>query len=136
MPYNAEPGQVAYVTFAKACVHGDLVAEEGFVGVAFKQQTPSAETGRWDRSKIAAGEQGILLIDRVCEAPAAGALSGVSKGALVYVDPSDNSLATEAAEGLLVAGKVASLPGERGTPADKVRINLRQKVSEGVVSES
>lgn len=127
MPYNAEPGDVAYVTFTKACTHGDLVTEDGFVGVAVKQQTPAADAPRTSRNQIAAGEAGILLISKIAEAPATS-LSGVSKGQLVYVAAADNSLGTASGTGQLVAGKVSSLPGERGTPSNVVRINLKQKV--------
>lgn len=127
MPYNAEPGEVAYVVFSKACNHGDLVTEQGFVGVAVKQQTPAADAPRTTRNQIAINESGLLLTSKVAEVPAAS-LPGVAKGALVYVATADNSLSTVAGAGKLVAGKVASLAGERGTPTDKVRINLRQKV--------
>lgn len=127
MPYNAEPGDVAYVTFTKPCAHGDLVTEEGFVGTAVKQQTPAADAPRTSRNQIAVGEAGLLLISKVVEAPAAS-LSGVTKGQLVYVAASNNALGTTAGTGQLVAGKVCSLPGERGTPSNLVRINLKQKV--------
>lgn len=129
MPYNAEPGEVAYVTFTKACTHGDLVTENGFVGIAFKQVTPPADAARSTRNLIAVSEKGMLLIDHVIEAPATGVLSGVAKGALVYVTVTDNSLALSAGSGKLVAGKVSTLPGERGCPSNLVRINLRQKVA-------
>lgn len=128
MPYNAEPGEVAYVTFTKACNHGDLVTEQGFVGVAVKQQTPAADAPRATRAQIGIGEAGLLLISKVAEVPATGALASPTKGTLVYIATADNTLATTAGSGKVPAGRVASLPGERGTPSTLVRINLRLKV--------
>lgn len=136
MPYNAEPGEVAYVTFSKACVHGALVTEQGFVGVAVKQETPSQDTPRSQRANIAISEAGVLLIDKVAEVPASAPIAAPAKGLLVYIKAADNTLhlAVDALTGgvlnagFLVVGRVASLPGERGTPSNIVRINLRQKV--------
>lgn len=130
MPYNAEPGEVAYVTFTKACTHGDLVTESGFVGVAVKQQTPAADALRSTRNQIAVNEKGLLLISNVAEVPNTGALASPTKGQMVYIVTSSNALATTSNSGAnLVVGKIASLPGERGTPSNRVRINLRQKVA-------
>lgn len=128
MPYNAEPGDVAYVVFSKACAHGDLVTEQGFVGAAVKTQTPAADAVRTSRNQIAVSEAGLLLISKIVEASSAGPLAGVTKGALVYILAADNTLSLAAGAGKLVVGRVCSLPSERGTPSTKVRINLRQKV--------
>ena len=123
MPYNAEPGEVAYVTFTKACTHGDLVTEQGFVGVAVKQTTPAADSPRTTRNQIGVGEKGLLLISNVAETPATGALAAPVKGALVYVKAADNTFATTAGTGFLVAGKVASLRKRRSTKFRATRNN-------------
>jgi hypothetical protein len=128
MPYNAEPGKVAYVTAGVDVRHGALACDDGFCGTAVKQKTPAADTVRASRDLIVAGEAYLLLIAQVVEAPRAGALASVVKGDLVYITAADNTLATTSGAGKQVLGRVASLPGERGTPSDKVRINLRQKV--------
>jgi hypothetical protein len=136
MPYNAEPGDVAYVTFSKACTHGDLVTEQGFVGVAVKQETPSQDTPRNQRNAIAVSEAGLLLISKVAEVPASAPIAAPAKGLMVYIKAADNTihLAADALTGgvlnagFLIVGRVCSLPGERGTPSNIVRINLRQKV--------
>lgn len=127
MPYNAEPGEVAYVTAGVAVRHGAPAADDGFCGTAVKTATPSAETVRADRNLIAAGEGYTLLIDGVIEVPAAS-VPGIAKGALVFIDPDDNVVSAAQAGNNVVLGKVASLPGERGTPSDKVRVNLELKV--------
>lgn len=128
MPYNAEPGDVAYVTFTKACTHGDLVTESGFVGVAVKQAIPAADAARSTRDDIGVSEAGILRIAGVVETPATGALASPTKGALVYIVTADNTFATSSGSGKIPVGRVCSLPGERGTPSTLVRINLNLKV--------
>ena len=128
MPYNAEPGEVAYVVAGVALVNGDLACDQGFCGVAVKQAIPAADSARSTRANIAAGEAYILQIQDVVEAPRAGTLAASVKGDLVWITEADNTLATSAAAGKFVLGKICSLPGERGTPADKVRINLNIKV--------
>jgi hypothetical protein len=128
MPYNAEPGEVAYVVAGVALVSGDLACDQGFCGVSVKQKIPAADAARSTRANIEAGEAYILQIQDVVEAPRAGALAASVKGDLVWITEADNSLATAAAAGKFVLGKICSLPGERGTPSDKVRINLNIKV--------
>lgn len=134
MPYNAETGEVAYVVAPRAWVHGQLGAiaaasgTGGICGTVVKTQTPAADAARGTRANIASGEACLLLIDRVVEAPAAS-LPGVVKHELIFIATADDSLSTTSGAGKLVLGKVYSLPGERGTPSDKVRINLRQKVA-------
>jgi hypothetical protein len=127
MPYNAEPGKVAYVVAHAQLTHGDLAADNGFVGEAVKTATPAADTPRANRNIIAVGEAYTLLIGKVVRAPSAS-LPGIAKGALVWINTTTNALATAAGTGLQILGRVSSLPGERGTGADSVRINLEQKV--------
>lgn len=128
MPYNAEPGDVAYVVAGVALTHGDLACDQGFCGVAVKQAIPAADAARATRDDIAVGEAYVLRITNVVEAPRAGTLASSVKGDLVWITEADNSLATAAASGKVVLGRICSLPGERGTPSDKVRINLNIKV--------
>ena len=128
IPYNAEPGEVAYVVASKQLTHGAIATDQGFAGEAVKTQTPSAETPRNQRNIILAGESYLLLIGKIVEAPAS-ALAGVAKGTLVYIAAADNSLSTTSGAGKLALGKVSSLPGERGTPSNLTRINQRQKVA-------
>jgi hypothetical protein len=133
MPYNAEPGEVAYVTAPRAWVHGQLGAVAagggtgGVAGVVVKQAIPAADAARANRANVAIGEACTLLTARVAEAPAAS-LPGVTKFQQVWIATADDSLSTTSGAGKILLGKVVSLPGERGTPSDKVRINLRDKV--------
>lgn len=123
---GVEPGNVAYVTAGVAVRHKAPAADDGYVGIAIKQDTPAADVVRADRDLIAAGKGYLLMIRGIHEIPNA-ALPGIAKGALVYINTTTNALAAAGGAGLVVLGKVASLPGERGTPADKVKVNLNEK---------
>jgi hypothetical protein len=133
MPYNAEPGNVAYVVAPRQWTHGQLAAiaaaagTGGICGTVVKQQTPAADAARATRNIVASGEACLLLIDKTVEAPAAS-LPGVVKHQLVWISTADDSLSTATGTGKIILGKVEALPGERGCPSDKVRINQRQKV--------
>lgn len=133
MPYNAEPGDVAYVVAPRQWTHGQVGAiaagagTGGICGTVVKTQTPAADTVRASRNIVAVGESCLLLISKVAEV-LASALPGVTKHQLVWISTADDSLSTAAGAGKIILGKVASLPGERGTPSTLVRINLRQKV--------
>lgn len=126
MPYNAEPGHVAYVTASAAVRHGAPAADDGYVGTTVKQKTPSADGVRADRNLIAAGEAYILIIKGVIEVPNTG-LTSLVKGDVVFINTVTNALATATGTNLVPLGKIASLPGERGTPAATLRVNLNYK---------
>ena len=125
--FNLEPGNVAYVVAGVAARHKTIVCDDGYAGVAIKQKIPPADGVRADRDLIAAGEAYIVALRGKCDAPAAS-LPGIAKGAMVYVTEATNALATAAGAGVVPLGRVSELAGERGTPADKVRINMDQRV--------
>lgn len=123
MPYNAEPGRVKYVTASADVRHGAVAADDGYVGTAVKQATPAADGLRADRNLIKAGEAYILIVKETIEVPNTG-LTSLVKGDLVYINTTTNALAAASGAGLVPLGKIASLPGERGTPAATLRVDL------------
>jgi hypothetical protein len=125
MPYN-RPGAGVYVTNGGTSVlHGAPVKIANFVGVAVKQRPsiPPAVSPT-DLKTIAASEQfflitkGIVQVDNV---------TGFAKGDAVYIDGSN--VLTESSSGNTKFGRVVEVPGERGTPTGKVRIDLDAKDS-------
>jgi len=125
--FNLEPGSVAYVVAGVDVRNKVVAADDGYAGVAIKQLTPAADAPRTDRNLIEAGESYLLLLTGKADVAAAD-LPGIAKGALVYVTEATNAITAAAGAGKLVLGKVSELPGERGTPADIVRVNMDQKV--------
>ena len=126
MPYNAEPGHVQPVTAGVDVRHGAPAADDGYVGTAQKLHTPGADVVRADRDLIKAGEEYHLLVHGLIEVPTTN-LPGAAKGDLVYITTATNAISNAAGAGKVVLGKVASLPGERGTPSGTVRVNLNEK---------
>lgn len=125
--FNLEPGDVAYVTASAPVRHKAPAADDGYVGVAIKQAIPGADTPRADRDLIAAGEGYVMLLKGKADVNAAD-VPAIAKGALVYITEATNAISNAAGAGKVVYGKVSELAGERGTPADKVRVNLELKV--------
>lgn len=124
--YNLEPGNVAYVVAGVNVRHKAIASDDGYTGVAIKQKIPAADGVRADRDLIVAGEAYILALRGKCDVLASD-LPGITKGTLVYVVPATNAVSVTATNNL-VLGRVSELAGERGTPADKVRINMDQRV--------
>ena len=125
-PFNLEPGSVAYVVAGVAVRHKAVASDDGYAGVAIKQDIPPADGVRADRDLIGAGKAYILALRGKCDVLASD-LPGITKGTLVYVVPATNAVTTTATSNV-VLGRVSELAGERGTPADKVRINMDQRV--------
>lgn len=133
MPYQAPGARHTVPAATKACVHGQIVTEDGFVGAAFK----SEQVDRWTRPGTAAGQaQHIpvgqefeLMLGGILEAPASGDLADAVVGTDVYITIADNVL-TDAAVALTTGtieagyrkvGKVTEIDVSR-TP-DVLRIN-------------
>lgn len=125
--FNLEPGSVAYVTAGVDVRHKTIASDDGYAGVTIKQAIPAADAPRANRDLIPAGQGYIMLLRGKCDALASD-LPGIAKGAFVYVTDATNAVTAAAGAGKTVLGRVSELPGERGTPADKVRINMDQRV--------
>lgn len=123
MPYS-RPGKVQEVPATKACTHGDPVEELGMVGVASKQKVPSIGTALADVKDIAIGETFALIMKGEVEIPA---VTGVSRGELVYIKQSDNTLGDAAGSGIVPLGRCVKVATNQGTPTGKIRVNLDDK---------
>lgn len=120
MSYNA-PGARHTAIATKACVHGQIVTEDGFVGTAFKVAQVDRFTRPADARDIAEDEEFEILVGGIHEANAAGAIAALAVGDEVWIDPADNSLEAASAAGLLPVGIVTEVDTSR-TP-DVLRIN-------------
>lgn len=118
-------------------MHGQLASDDGFVGRVIKTSIPAQDAARATRALVLAGESYNLRPRNVAEVKivstasagvAAWDITGVTKGALVYITDATNVLTLAAAGGKSVLGKVTHLAGEQGTPANTVRVDLQQKV--------
>lgn len=130
MPYEGLGARHTTVA-TKACKHGQIVAEDGFCGEAFKV----AQIGRFvdptsaTIQDIAIGEPMEIQLNGVHEAAASGNLAAAAVGNDVYINTANNTLGL-AAQGIttgnlnagwLPVGKVTEVDTSR-TPA-VVRIN-------------
>jgi hypothetical protein len=115
----------------KACTHGQIVSEDGFVGAAFKVQQISRyqDPTLAAAQAIAVAEVFELQLGGVHEAPASGNLAPAARGNAIYINSANNTLGL-AAQGLttgnlnagwLPVGLVTEVDASR-TPA-VVRIN-------------
>lgn len=132
------PGSALRVTAGVDVMHGQLASDDGHVGRVVKTETPGADTTRAERPLVSAGEayntrpRGVAEVKIVSTASAGVAawdLTGIAKGALVYITDATNALAAAGGAGLRVAGKVTHLAGEQGTPTGFIRIDLEQKTA-------
>jgi hypothetical protein len=126
MPYE-RPGNAVPVTAGVDTRHGDAAADDGQVGRAIKTLTPAADALRANRNLILAGEKYNIRVRGVMEVDNTN-LAGAVKGDLVYITTATNAISNAAGAGKVVLGKIVFLPGEQGTPANRVRVDLQQKV--------
>lgn len=122
MPYETA-GMVIEVVAGVDVRHGAAAADNGWVGIAVKTATPTQISLRSTRDLIVAGEAYNLRLKGIHEVDNTN-LPGIAKGALVYIDPDDNVIAAAQAGNNVVLGKVSHLPGEQGTPTNRVRVDL------------
>lgn len=120
MPYNAKGGRHTAIC-TKACVHGQLVEEDGFVGSAFKVTQPNRFVTPANYANIAIGEEFEIQLGGIHEAPAAGAVAAAGVDDRIWIDPTDNSLEIAVAAGRIPVGVVTEVDVSR-TP-DVLRIN-------------
>jgi hypothetical protein len=101
MPYEGLGSRHTVTGTHKACTHGQVVSENGFVGSAFK----TTQIGRYvdpvsgSPQAIGTTEVFEMQLGGVHEAPASGNLSAAAVGNAVYIDSANNTLGL-AAQGL------------------------------------
>lgn len=83
----------------KACVHGDIVTEDGFVGTAFKTAQVDRFTRPEDAADIPVGEEFEIQVGGVHEAPASGGLASADVGDRVYINDQTNALTLQGGAG-------------------------------------
>lgn len=130
MPYN-RPGKMYYFTATKAVNHGAPVTENGFVGVAVKQQAPPFGTGPQTNPALVSiiiTEKAVMITKGVVEVPNTG-ITSPALGDAIYIVAADNTL-TKTVSTNLKYGKIVELPGgTRGPKTGFVRIDLDHKAS-------
>lgn len=115
-------GHMHYTTATKEVNHGAPVVEDGIAGLAVKQQTRSWKDGLANQAVIDVDEDfgieygGVFYVDHTA------AISGSGKGDTLYIDPDDNTLQVSTT-GNVAFGKIKDLPGERGCPLGKYRVD-------------
>lgn len=125
MTNQIRPGRVHYATATKEVAHGAPCTEEGFVGIAVKQQVPVAGVGLGDSTitTIAIGEDFVIELLGLVTITNSG---GFVVGDKLYIDPSNNTV-TKTVGSNLKFGIVEAVAGERGTPTGKCRVNTNVK---------
>jgi hypothetical protein len=99
----------------------------GFVGVAVKQVNRAWDQGLSNQAVIDPGEPYYLITKGVVQVPNAGISANV-KGDPIYITAATGALtATGPAGGKF--GRITEVAGQRGVPANKVRIDLDSKDS-------
>jgi hypothetical protein len=106
-------------------LHGGPATEKGFVGVAVKQKAAGWNTTTVEQNKIAKGEKYFLITKGIVQVPE---VAGFAVGDPIYIIAAENKL-TETVGSNLKFGRVVEIENERGTPANKVRIDLDAKDS-------
>jgi hypothetical protein len=128
MPYN-RPGPGVYVTNgATALTHGQACNHSsGFVGVAVKQKARPWSDGVATQATIDANEPFFLITKGIVQVSNADAgIAGAAKGTPVYINAT-NVLVL--ATGSPKFGRIVEIGGQRGVPANRVRIDLDSKDS-------
>ena len=125
MPYQTR-GTMFYTTNASGgnLTHGQPVKSEGMVGVAVKQGVPAWDTAVASLNLIANGEDFAMIVKGIVQVDE---VAGFAVGDPIYI--TSGNVLTETASGNTKFGKVVEIESERGTPTNKVRIDLDAKDS-------
>ena len=126
MPYS-RPGPGVYVTnpHGEPINHGDPVVVDNFVGVAVKQRSRGWYDGFANQAVIDEDEPFFIITKGVVQVSNEGLEDG-AKGDEVYIS-APNTL--EVGGGEHKFGRIVEVGGERGTPPNRVRIDLDYKDS-------
>jgi hypothetical protein len=126
MPYN-RPGPGVYVVNGGTPItHGTPQVASNFVGVAVKQAVRQWQDAYSIQAQIDANEPYFLITKGVVQVSNAGITANV-KGDPIYITAAGVLTATSA--GNVKFGRVAEVAGGRGTPPNRVRIDLDAKDS-------
>lgn len=112
----------AYVTASLALVDAAPASDDGFVGMAVKQQAPGADTPRANLANIALGEKYYLLTTGESDFKIPDGLV-VAKGTPLHIGDADNVLYLATAAGRSKFGRVAAIGPERGLPSGWMTVN-------------
>jgi len=130
MPYEGLGARHTAVA-TKACSHGQIVSENGFVGSAFKV----AQVTRWVQptaaDDIAIGETFEIELGGIHEAPCTGALAAAAVGNDVYINTANNTLGLAATglttgnltSGWLPVGKITEVDTSRNPDVARINAN-------------
>lgn len=137
MPMQAPGARHTVDNAVKACVHGQIVTEDGFVGSAFKVTQPDRFVRPADADDIAVGEDFEIQLGGIGEAPATGAIAALGVGDDVYITIADNVLvpaATALTAGALEAayrkvGKVTEVDLTRNPDVLRINCNVVEQVA-------
>ena len=123
MPYSAA-GEIFYTTNGESgtLTNGQPVINEKVAGVAIKQGAPSLAEGISTHYTIAKNEDFAILCKGVVQVDE---VSGAEHGDPIYIT-SENKLTKTEGENALF-GVCVEIEGERGTPKDKMRVDLDKK---------
>lgn len=132
MPYEGIGARHTVDAATKACRHGQIVVEDGFIGSAFKVAQPDRFVRPVDAQDIAVGEEFEIQLGGIHEAPAAGALAALDVGDGVWIDPADNSLEAAAAAGLLPVGIITEVDGSRNPDVLRINSNVAYLLAGGI----
>jgi hypothetical protein len=140
MPYEGLGARHTTVA-TKVCKHGQVVAEDGFVGSAFKVTQISRfvdPTGATIQD-IQIGEPVEIQLNGVHEAPASGNLAAAAVGNDVYINTANNTLGL-AAQGIttgnlnagwLPVGKITEIDNTRSPAVCRINGNVKALVKTG-----
>lgn len=136
MPYEGLGARHTVDNALKACTHGQIVEEDGFVGSAFKTVQPDRFVRPVDADDIAVGEDFEIQLGGIHEAPASGNLAAAAVGTDIYINSANNTLGVAAqgvAAGALVAGwrkvgKVTEVDTSRNPDVLRINSNVNDQV--------
>lgn len=113
MPANREGDRHTAIA-TKACVHGQIVTENGFVGTAFKVEQIDRWTRPEDGADIAIGEEFEIMIGGVHEAKVTeGGMASAVEGDRIWIAPATNALDDASSAGALPVGVVDEVDASR-----------------------
>jgi hypothetical protein len=110
----------------KACVHGQIVTEQGFVGAAFKTAQPAWNVLPAAADDIATTEEFVIQLGGTLEAPVTGGMASAAVGDGVYIDPANNALTRVVTGGAtrLRVGRITEIDVSRTPNVARINANV------------
>lgn len=125
MPYEGLGARHTAVA-TKACRHGQIVVEDGFVGTAFKVEQIDRFVRPEDAQDIDIGEEFEIQLGGVHEAPLTGALAALGVSDPVFITEADNTLVAAAGAGILPVGRITEVDASRNPDIARINSNAWQ----------